>query len=303
MIWQEHRRLYNKKRVEKIRIPLYSRASDRSIADCNFRWHAEQQGLEGIAGASWFDIGHAMHTVYERGIKRQWKTAETYIKHAQEEVLNWVEDGEMRADLRNSEYLVSKHRPIDHASLMDLAEHLAFSFYHNVVADGPYWLSIYSPGWKLEQDLIVQPDTPDWEWKAGAKTTVDALYIDDGQFLIVDWKTGRSRRSDPRQLQFYRYLLELQGLKPFPIWGAFFHAEHGTWQIVEEYDPQEVEYLIGDSQVLKQVRPEATPSWLCDYCPARNVCPAFAPHEFEAHLRQSIVEHGMTRYEYVTDPS
>lgn len=283
-------------------IPLYSRASDRSLSECTFRWHADQQGLA-EAGASWYDIGHGMHETYEMGIERKWKTQRPYIQHAVRRVSELVNLGSTIMP----EYLVSKHRPIDKTSLDALSTELAMSFYWNVVKHPPEWMPhVYEDGWLLEHN--VQAQSSEWEFKAGASTTIDAFWpgVDGADPLLVDWKTGRSRRSDPRQLQFYRYLLELQGYefgKTAQPWGAFFHAEHGTWQIVDEYDPQAVEQLIGSSQVLKQVRPEASPSWLCDYCTARSVCPAFAPDEYEAHLRTSIVEHGVGKYEFAIDPT
>lgn len=292
------------KPTNSIKVPLYSRASDRSIEECNFRWHAERSGRVEIAAASWFDIGTAMHNVYERGIQRKWKTVKPYRTHAVKEVTTLVSDGLMGSMAAGVNYLTSKHRPIDDWHLETLAEELAESFFENVIENPPAWLpDVYSDHWLLEHNVRIPSNTPHWDFEAGASTTIDALWGDTRNFLLVDWKTGRSRSSDPRQLQFYRYLLELQGWEASTsVWGAFFHAEYGTWQIVEEYNPDEVEHLIATSQNLKKARPEPRPSWLCDYCPAREICPSWADDPYEAELLQQIADYRRTSYVYELDP-
>lgn len=290
--------------MSTIDVPLYSRASDRSIGECSMRWHLERGGHDGVAGASWFDIGTAMHTVYELGIKRQWKTYETYAKHARAEVGRLVEIGQMGALAADVPYLTSKHRPIHEAALDELANHLALTFYSEVIVSPPEWLPpLYGGGWLLEENVRIPHDTVGWEHEAGASTTIDAMHLDDGTFILVDWKTGRSRKSDERQLQFYRYLLELQGYRPaYDVWGAFFHAEFGQWQIVDEYDAQAVERMIASSQAQKKARPEATVSWLCSYCPAQSLCPAWAEDEFDAAVLRARVDEQRKRYNFLLDP-
>lgn len=284
-----------------ISIPLYSRASDRSIEECSFRWHAERGGMD-VAGASWFDIGTGMHTAYEEAIKGEWDLP-TLTKFAVEEVLNLVTLG-LDVTGGGENYLTSRHRPIDTASLTHLAVHLSGTWYNDIVLDPPDWLPpVYGGEWLLEEVVEIPHDHPEWEWEAGASTTIDALHPSG---ILVDWKTGRSRSSDKRQMLFYRYLLELKGMEfTSEPWAAFYHAEHGKWQTLDQwdYDPDEIEQLIGSSQALKKARPEARASWLCDYCPAKKLCPAWADDQFDAQVLQQQVEVNRSKYVYLLDPS
>jgi DNA helicase II / ATP-dependent DNA helicase PcrA len=62
---------------------------------------------------------------------------------------------------------------------------------------------------------------------------IDAVYAeDDGSFLLVDWKTGRSASADPLQLGIYRLAwAELHGVPLASVRAVFYHVRGG--QVVE----------------------------------------------------------------------
>lgn len=283
-----------------IDVPLFTRASDRNILDCAFRWHADQQQLG--TGASWYAIGTALHSTYERILKQQPKRLSTAKRWAREYM-----EAEITAIPADS--LWSRSRPPE--EIYDLAEVLVTNFWEDVYTKA-YTADLHVEwGWAemqydLERVVSIENTHPNWYFTGGAETTIDCVVWLDGRFMVLDWKTGRSRSSDPRQLQFYRYALEVLGFearKDYP-WGAFYHAEHRTWQVVEDYDPQDVERMIGESQVLKQVRhPEPTPTWVCDYCTVRPYCPAFAGTANLEEQLQLRVEAGIKNYRFLLNPS
>ena len=58
---------------------------------------------------------------------------------------------------------------------------------------------------------------------------IDAVYReDDGSFLIVDWKTGRSETADPLQLAVYRLAwAEIHDVPPASVRAAFHYVRSG----------------------------------------------------------------------------
>lgn len=257
----------------------------------------EAQGWE-PQGASWFAIGTGMHTAYERVLKKRPKRMSTAVRWAQKEV-------HKELDLIGDDALWSKSRPP--SQIDSLVEHLMHYFWNEVIEGAPDWFTFQNM--ELEKNVQISPERDDWQWKGGASTTIDyvARKPHTSNTIIVDWKTGRSKKSDPMQLMFYRYLLELEGYKFSKrggVWGAFFHAEYGEWQIVDEYDIDAIERMIGETQVLKQVpRPEPSPNWFCDYCVFKKVCPAWQEDDYDAEVGMHLLEDGVKLYSYITDPT
>lgn len=102
---------------------------------------------------------------------------------------------------------------------------------------------------------------------------VDAIFTHktDGTTAIVDWKTGGSSKADENQLQFYRYVMD----EPASAW--FHHLKKNSLQEASEYPGDDV--IAGwinwaiKAKLNKMFQP--FPSWSCDYCSARSVCPVF----------------------------
>ena len=64
---------------------------------------------------------------------------------------------------------------------------------------------------------------------------IDAVYDDGEGFLVVDWKTSRSRTADPMQLAIYRVAwAELRGVSPERVRAAFVYVRTG--EVVEPAD-------------------------------------------------------------------
>jgi DNA helicase-2/ATP-dependent DNA helicase PcrA len=58
---------------------------------------------------------------------------------------------------------------------------------------------------------------------------IDAVYTDADEFLVVDWKTGRTTEADPLQLAIYRVAwAELRGVPVERVRAAFYHVRTGT---------------------------------------------------------------------------
>lgn len=255
-------------------------------------------------GASWYAIGTALHTAYERVLKKPPVRMSTAQRWARKE---------MEAEIAKLErpFLESPHRPIDGKSEYELADQLMENFWVDVI-ETPHPMAQSLHTFELEKNVVVR--STDWEWSAGASTTIDYLgwdiwhqgkdnLVTDG-FTIIDWKTGRSRSSDPMQLQFYRYLLERLGYQATQNgpWGAFYHAEHRTWQEVEDYDIDAVERMITETQLLKQLpHPEPRPNWFCDYCPFKISCPAWQEDEHDEHVAQTQMEENIKLYDFKLD--
>ena len=71
---------------------------------------------------------------------------------------------------------------------------------------------------------------------------IDAVYAEDGDFLVVDWKTGPVGSADPLQLALYRLgWAELQGIDPGRVRAAFHHVRTGD--LVEPTDLPDREEL------------------------------------------------------------
>ena len=57
---------------------------------------------------------------------------------------------------------------------------------------------------------------------------IDAVYEDDGGFLVVDWKTNRAHTADPLQLAVYRLAwAELRGVPLERVRAAFHYVRDG----------------------------------------------------------------------------
>ncbi|GAA4735671.1 hypothetical protein GCM10023350_19410 [Nocardioides endophyticus] len=57
---------------------------------------------------------------------------------------------------------------------------------------------------------------------------IDAVYADDGGYLLIDWKTNRSASADPLQLGIYRLAwAELHGLPLEQVRAAFYYVRTG----------------------------------------------------------------------------
>lgn len=285
----------------RFRVPLYTRASDRGIGDCPAQWHIANQGIEEHT-ASWFELGTALHTTIEecmgegltlrRARNRAWK-------NVRERIAEYEDYKPM---------LWSPNRPKE--ELEEISKRLITNWYHDWMSDDTHRIIpwVYWPP-RMEVFIVVPPDlTP--EGIAGIRTQADALFTCrrcKGD-VIVDWKTGRTRRSDPVQLQTYRYGLELLGFRMCSCedrgWGFFYHLEHRKLQQVEEYDVAEVEWMMASSQATKKELPiKAIPSWKCDWCVGRSVCPIWEQDPADQSVRQVTIELNRERYEWIEDPT
>ena len=64
---------------------------------------------------------------------------------------------------------------------------------------------------------------------------IDAVYEDDGGFLVVDWKTNRAHTADPLQLAVYRLAwAELQGVPLERVRAAFYYVRDGATVVPED---------------------------------------------------------------------
>ena len=102
------------------------------------------------------------------------------------------------------------------------------------------------------------------------------------EVAIVDWKTGSTAKSHPSQLHTYAYGGRREGWFPQDQqWlGAFFHCEAQKLQVVSPYigDEQVEAWIAGmfalKNQMLDSGSPIYNPDWWCNYCQARDLCPA-----------------------------
>jgi DNA helicase-2/ATP-dependent DNA helicase PcrA len=80
---------------------------------------------------------------------------------------------------------------------------------------------------------------------------IDAVFRDDRQWEVVDWKTSRSATADPLQLAVYRLAwAELNGLDPADVVGAFYYVRLGEVQRFDDLPGrQELETLIAGESV------------------------------------------------------
>ena len=299
-----------------MKIPLYTRSSDRSIASCPAQWHISNQGIEENT-ASWFEIGTALHLVAQHCIEREWSLKHT-VRKAVEYVANHIQRGEEEAPM-----LWSHNRPrLDevsrHGEVIEgterLSRRLITQWWEDwMLTDGPTSGPVIMPrlSWPPMLELFIEvseADTP--EGLAGIKTQVDALFtcrVCRGH-VIVDWKTGRTLRHDPVQLQTYRYGLETgMGLRMCGCkegWGFFYNMEDGSLQQVTDYDWTEVEWMMASTQKTKRDEPiVAIPSWKCDWCVGRSVCPAWQQDPVDAEAAQILLDLNRERYIWVSDPT
>jgi len=289
----------------KLPIPLYTRSSDRSIADCPAQWHIANQGIEENT-ASWFELGTALHTTIEEVIEEN-----LTLRRARNRA--WKNVASRIAEYENIKPMLwSPNRPKE--ELEEISKRLISNFYHDwqmgVIADKNAriipWV-VWPP--RMETFITLRPDqTP--EGVAGIKTQADALFMCNRckGTIVVDWKTGRTRRSDPLQLQTYRYGLEGMGERFCACkdrgWGYFYHLEHRKVQQVDEYAPNEVEWMIASSQRTKKDEPiVAIPSWKCDWCVGRSVCPIWKVDSADAEVAQVTLDLNRSRYEWIADPT
>lgn len=282
-------------------IPLYTRSSDRSIGDCPAQWHIANQGIEENT-ASWFELGTALHYTIEQAIleeltlrraqNRAWKNVKARIKEYED----------------IAPMLWSPNRPKE--ELEEISKRLITSWWNDWMAPEATTDLGRPVTWppQLEVFITIPPDLMP-TGLAGMRTQVDAMFKCrqcKGQ-VLVDWKTGRTRRSDPTQLQIYRYGLELLGerfCKCNPAFGFFYHLEHEKLQPVEEYDADEVIWVITDSQRTKKETPiQAIPSWKCDWCVGRSVCPAWQEDDADAEAARGLIELNRQGYHWVSDPT
>jgi hypothetical protein len=246
---------------------LWSRSSDiRSHKECGLRPALSLLWPEPLPQAIWFAVGTTIHW----GIERACATDEN-IYHIIDLSIQYFDD-----IVRNARggFIETKKRTV-HGASKEISDAL-LQWYRDVHPASDERMEFYN---ELEWPPLVEVKFHG----DGFAGEVDAIFTrkDYGTQVIVDWKTGGSKKADESQLHFYHYgLSHASNISDYdnPAFEAFFHhVNHSHLQEAGDYYGDNViEGLLYFTYAVKTAGAYAAkPGWYCDYCECYSVCPAY----------------------------
>lgn len=274
-------------------IPMWTRASDlRTLtlgSGCEGQWLLSHLYDGELPDAVWFILGTSIHTAIEETILND-LSIEDMVASAH------IDKQVMLAEARDNGIIqqtsARAKRGLD--TLDTDIERMCDKWWKDVHPSSPDRMDVYAnyqwpPVVEHEINIEVEP---------GHRliTTVDAIFTGiNGQVpfgeetLIVDWKTGSTKKAHPSQLQTYAFGLSKEGMfdtESQKVVGMFHHTDHSLGQYVYDYwgdtvVSQHVARTYRNKKQLLESGATFNPDWWCGYCTAKAVCPVEGEGSFK----------------------
>ena len=269
----------------KVLIPTITRSTEvrEYHSGCSLRYllgfaqPEEPESHYHTTHASYFTLGTVIHGAVE-DILNYGTPLDTAIEKAQADLMEVIK--------ASDETVYTSARP-DATSTVLAVEELLTNWYADTMPDSDDQISYYRaldfPPYA--EQVLYHPEIE-------IESQIDAIFSfkpeaigNAGKTVVVDWKTGNSKKADSLQLHIYWYLMRKTGwvnpTEPFTGW--FHHLTHRSVQMADPYPGDEyVEALIYKAHAYKTMRlwtPD--PGWYCKYCPHyETVCPLYNDVEY-----------------------
>ena len=287
-------------------IPLYNRASDVKTlhldGGCEASWLLKHLYPDETPGAVWFALGTAIHAAIEQGINNDWELFD----------LHGYGQAELDMLLAETETVIEGTGKRNISTVNNDLHTLIDQWWEKVHPSSPRRIPVYNQyKWPPTTEYEIELAAIDGDELAGIDgdkaalyTTVDAIFhgTADAPFgeeiLVVDWKTGASKRAHPSQLQVYMYGLRRDGtmkdLQTLP--GVFHHVAHENLQRVNTYVGDEVVQTWLDRTAMRKQAlieygaPVFNPQFLCNYCVSKVHCPIYGGTKTVDDIRNTMQE-------------
>ena len=270
-------------------IPLWSRASDiRTLAlgnGCEGQWLLSHLYPDDLPDAVWYILGTSIHTAIEETILHDY-TLEEMIEIAH------VDRRMMMHEARENGIIeqTSKRRKRGLHTVEDDIDRMCRKWWNDVHPSSPDRIKDYNDyNWPPTVEHVIDIG----EGETRLITTVDAIFEGSDKFgegkLIVDWKTGSTKKAHPSQVQVYAYGLKQEGLFDTDqiVQGAFHHVDHSMLQYEYAYwgdatveawikNTYDTKYRINTTSAIT-----FNPDWWCGYCTAKDKCPVVGKGDLE----------------------
>lgn len=271
---------------DTISIPLWSRASDiRTLAlgqGCEGQWYLSHLYRGELPDAVWFILGTAIHTAIEETILHDY-TLDEAIEIAHTDRRMMMHDAEANGIIQQTSARAKRGLH----TIEDDINRMVKKWWDDVHPSSPSRLPVYNDyDWPPTVEYVIDVGIDETR----LITTVDAIFRGSQKFgegtLVVDWKSGSTKKSHPSQIQTYAYGLKAEGLfDPTAqlVIGAFHHIDHSTLQFEYDYWGDEiVESWIRNTNLTKSHKDITfNPDWWCGYCTARAKCPVMGDGDMQ----------------------
>jgi len=264
-------------RQHRYQVPVTTRSTDVSQMEaCPGKFFLTLFNEKEQANASFFGLGSALHESIERGILEDMSLPDMI-----DDVSMRCTDFLIGAKLNGKRMIETTRR--DTGTILEDAERMIINWYNHVHPNGEDRHPVYDEyQWPplVEQTFERTAESAGTQYPVwGSVDAVFTLKEYTEEHMIVDWKSGTQKQRSDFQLHFYRFGM---GLGDTP---AHFHnldrvRKNAIVQQGEAYPgDRAITALIRGTEriklaVIKGDAPEFIPSFLCNYCPVQDFCPA-----------------------------
>lgn len=277
-------------------LPVWSRASDiRTLAlgsGCQGQWALSHLYSGELPDAVWFILGTSLHTAIEEVITDE-LTLDEMIDVAHTDKMM------MLAEANDVIEQTSARRKRHLGTLDDDIDRMCKKWWDDVHPSSPTRMKQYNDyDWPPTVEHVIDIG----EGEDRLITTVDAIFTGGERFgeetVVVDWKTGATKKSSDSQLHVYAYGLSREGMFDTDrqvTLGWFHHVDHSLTQHVHDYWGDEVvgAQIRATHRIKGGIKQNGelvfVPDWFCGYCTARTKCPVMGQGDM-AEIKLRIKE-------------
>lgn len=262
-------------------IPFWTRASDiRTLilsGGCQGSWILQKLYADELPDAVWFILGTSIHTAIEETITNDLSLEDMKAEAHMDKMMMLAIAGD------NIIESASKRAKRGLHTINDDIDRMCDKWWKDVHPSSKERLPVYNNyAWPPTVEHIIDVGKDETR----LITQIDALFHGNDKFgeaqLIVDWKSGATKKAAPSQLHTYAYGLQQEGLFDADgqvVVGLFHHIDHSAVQWVHDYWGDDVvaahirSTYANKDRMLSSGDINFAPDWWCGYCVAREKCP------------------------------
>lgn len=261
-------------RTSRLAIPLATRSSEVT-ADCHMQTFLQYM-FEDDYSAAWFHQGTVLHEIFESALRGDITRDEAHERIEADWALALERHGPAE------DWLTSTKRPLE--AIPDIMHNQLETWWEAVLGlDKHFMFDGEEMEWDIElpivtDDVTTRPDAI----LTGTFAPPDGDSTDYRSKTLIDWKTGSSTSHDPRQLQFYWFALEDQGIEVDDA--VFVSVLEDKIHIQQVYRGSRMWYemALREARVRKENQLYTpAPGWYCKYCTVKPECVVFNPRKEE----------------------